>query len=140
MALGGLVGKTRKQKEEFLDFVFEYVKNSNNPNLMLHGFGLTIKDLLVKYPFTSCDSTSWMIPANNGQIVTDLGTYYMIDSKKNEKKHIDNIPVEERNRLEEYVTERGYTFELLKDYTERQKMFLDDMFKWNENYKYKGRY
>lgn len=140
VALGGLVGKSRKQKEEFLDYVFEYVKNSNNPNLMIHGFGLTIKDLLVKYPFTSCDSTSWMIPANNGQIVTDLGTYYMIDSKKNEKKHIDNIPVEERNRLEEYVVERGYTFELLKDYTERQKMFLDDMFKWNENYKYKGRY
>lgn len=140
VALGGLVGKSKKQKEEFLDFVFEYIKNSNNPNLMTHAFGMTSKELLVKYPFTSCDSTSWMIPGNNGQIATDLGTFCMIDSQKNDKKHIDNIPTELKTELEKYVTDRGYTFESLKNYTQRHLMYLDDIFKWNENYKYIGKF
>ena len=140
VALGGLVGKSKKQKVEFLDFVFEYIKNSNNPNLMTHAFGMTSKDLLVKYPFTSCDSTSWMIPGNNGQIATDLGTFYTIDSKTKEKKHVDNLPSDLRKELDEYVVERGFTLEQLKDYTQRHIMYLDDIFKWNENYKYKGIY
>lgn len=140
VALGGLVGKSKRQKEEFLDFVFEYIKNSNNPNLMTHAFGMTSKELLVKYPFTSCDSTSWMIPGNNGQIATDLGTFCMIDSQKNDKKHVDNIPTELRTELEKYVTDRGYTFESLKNYTQRHLMYLDDIFKWNENYKYIGKF
>ena len=140
VALGGLVGKSKRQKEEFLDFVFEYIKNSNNPNLMTHAFGMTSKELLVKYPFTSCDSTSWMIPGNNGQIATDLGTFCMIDSQKNDKKHVDNIRPELRAELEKYVTDRGYTFELLKNYTQRHLMYLDDIFKWNENYKYIGKF
>lgn len=140
VALGGLVGKSKRQKEEFLDFVFEYIKNSNNPNLMTHAFGMTSKELLVKYPFTSCDSTSWMIPGNNGQIATDLGTFCMIDSQKNDKKHVDNIPTELRTELEKYVADRGYTFELLKNYTQRHLMYLDDIFKWNENYKYIGKF
>lgn len=140
VALGGLVGKSKKQKVEFLDFVFEYIKNSNNPNLMTHAFGMTSKDLLVKYPFTSCDSTSWMIPGNNGQIATDLGTFYTIDSKIKEKKHVDNLPNDLRKELDEYVAERGFTLEQLKDYTQRHIMYLDDIFKWNENYKYKGIY
>ena len=127
VALGGLVGKSKKQKVEFLDFVFEYIKNSNNPNLMTHAFGMTSKDLLEKYPFTSCDSTSWMIPGK-------------IDSKIKEKKHVDNLPSDLRKELDEYVAERGYSLEQLKDYTQRHLMYLDDIFKWNENYKYNGIY
>lgn len=140
VALGGLVGKSKKVKEEFLDFVFDYIKSSNNPKLMTHAFGMTSKDLLVKYPFTSCDSTSWMIPGNNGQITTDLGTFYAIDSKLNEKKHIQNLDSDLKEELEKYVTDRGYTFEILKDYKQRHLLYLDDIFKWNEEYEYIGKY
>lgn len=56
MALGGLVGRTTKQRIYFLNKCFDIIKHSSNPNIKVHGFGVSSKKLWKKYPFESCDS------------------------------------------------------------------------------------
>lgn len=56
MALGGLVGRSTKQRISFLDKCFYIIKNSSNPNIKVHGFGVSSEKLWKRYPFESCDS------------------------------------------------------------------------------------
>ena len=56
MALGGLVGRSTKQRILFLNRCFDIIKHSSNPNIKVHGFGVSSKKLWKKYPFESCDS------------------------------------------------------------------------------------
>lgn len=56
MALGGLVGRSTKQRIAFLDKCFNIIQNSSNPNIKVHGFGVSSEKLWRRYPFESCDS------------------------------------------------------------------------------------
>ena len=56
MALGGLVGRSTKQRISFSDKCFNIIKNSSNPNIKVHGFGVSSEKLWRRYPFESCDS------------------------------------------------------------------------------------
>lgn len=82
IALGGMVGKPMPIKEQFLDTCFEIIKSSSNPNVKTHAFGMTSFDLLEHYPITSADSTSYIMTAINGGIMTSSGIID-VSSKKN---------------------------------------------------------
>lgn len=141
IAIGGLVGKSKKIKREFLDKLFTEIKTSSNPNVMTHAFGMTSKDLLVEYPFTSCDSTSWMMGANNGCISTDCGTFVVTPKKINDRKHIFNQDLEVISQVEDYVHARGFTLaELGEDYKKRQILSMNDVQAWAESYEYIGQF
>lgn len=56
IAFGGLVGRSTKQRISFLDKCFNIIKNSSNPNIKVHGFGVSSEKLWRRYPFESCDS------------------------------------------------------------------------------------
>lgn len=56
IALGGMV--RAQGVEAWLDVVFNHIYK-RNPNIKIHGFGLTKFDLILKYPFYSVDSSSW---------------------------------------------------------------------------------
>lgn len=56
MAFGGLVGRSTEQRMDFLNKCFEIIKQSSNPNIKVHGFGVSSEKLWKKYPFESCDS------------------------------------------------------------------------------------
>lgn len=64
MAIGGLVGRSSKQRTNFLDRCFEIIKHSSNSNIKVHGFGVSSEKLWNKYPFESCDSFSPGMKAN----------------------------------------------------------------------------
>lgn len=141
VAIGGLVGKPKKDKREFFDKLFTEIKSSKNPNLMTHAFGMTSKDLLVEYPFTSCDSTSWMVGPNNGTITTDYGTFVVSSKGADDKKHIFNQDLDVITNVENYVETRGFTLEELgQDYKKRQSLSMNDLQEWAKNYKYVGKF
>lgn len=64
MALGGLVGRSTKQRINFLNKCFDIIKHSSNPNIKVHGFGVSSEKLWKRYPFESCDSFSPGMKAN----------------------------------------------------------------------------
>jgi hypothetical protein len=61
IALGGLVGASRKVLQAWLDRMWgKYLTRSDGaPRLKVHGFGLTDFKLMARYPWFSIDSSSW---------------------------------------------------------------------------------
>lgn len=82
MALGGLVGRTTKQRTEFLNQCFKIIANSSNPNIKVHGFGVSSKKMWTKYPFESCDSFTPGMNANHGFTYDEHGAYREDDYKR----------------------------------------------------------
>ena len=68
IALGGMAGMSVNQNEmiNFLNFCFQTIVKYN---IKVHGFGISKVDLLVRYPFYSCDSTAWLVGGQYGTIV-----------------------------------------------------------------------
>ena len=63
--------KSSKEKEIFIHKCFNIIKKSSNPSVKTHAFGMTSKWILERYPFTSADSTSWLMTGANGNIMTE---------------------------------------------------------------------
>ena len=63
-----------KEKEKFIDKCFKIIAKSSNPNVCTHAFGMTSLYILERYPFTSADSTSWILNGANGSIMTKYGS------------------------------------------------------------------
>ena len=61
IGLGGLVGAQDEGAVSWLDRIFDLVcdQPSRLPKVKLHGFGVTIHRLLVRFPWWSVDSTTW---------------------------------------------------------------------------------
>lgn len=54
VALGGMVGMHRKAQQQFIEQAFSVLWPK-----WLHAFGMTNEKLLMRFPFASCDATSW---------------------------------------------------------------------------------
>jgi len=61
IAVGFYGNQNRPVVREWIDKVFEEVSDDNGlPRIKLHGFGVTSWMLLLRYPWFSCDSASWL--------------------------------------------------------------------------------
>lgn len=69
IGLGGMVirGSQLKATEEWLTCCFNIARKY--PDLKFHGFGITKYELLVKYPWYSVDSTTWIKRGAFGEIL-----------------------------------------------------------------------
>lgn len=80
------IGVTRelpvKEKLYWLDRCFALSKD----RVAIHGFGVTRIDWLLRYPFYSVDSTSWVMSASNGMVLELDGCKIKGRSYKNQKK------------------------------------------------------
>ena len=115
IALGGMVGKPKDTREAFLEKCFKIIKESSNPNVKIHAFGMTDFDLLEKFPITSADSTSWMMTGANGMIRTDYGCLLVSDRQKNDPQHYSHLPLEAQQEVNKEIKEFGFTLEDLKN-------------------------
>lgn len=70
-----------------LDTLFALAKK--NPVTKFHGFGLTIKDLLYRYPFYSVDSTSWIATIRFGMTFSADKSEEMYSRKRNKDKQLE---------------------------------------------------
>ena len=114
MALGGTVGKPVKQKKEWFDQCWDIIKNSSNANVHVHAFGMTSLKLLENYPFTSADSTSWIMTGANGGILSKFGTIQVSENGKNDPTYYEHLPKMERDIFVQEVLKSGYSMEELQ--------------------------
>lgn len=126
-----------KDKEEFVKKGFQIIKDSSNPNVKVHAFGMTTLSLLERYPFYSADSTTWLLVAAMGQINTPWGIVYVSEQKSREG-HIDQLPPQVKAKIEAWLKELGYTLEdVATSHVARSLVNCAYLKHWADNYQYK---
>lgn len=72
--LGGMVPEQTSWLQVWLDRLWtKYLtKADGTARVKVHGFGLTTRSLMFRYPWYSVDSTSWIMTAANGSVNLDL--------------------------------------------------------------------
>jgi hypothetical protein len=106
IALGGVAGEEcdKKSLTNFFRFCF---KIALEKKVKIHGLGITRENLLMEYPFYSCDSTSWLSGGIYGRIV-----------KWNEQKYkMNTLHYGEREKMLEHNPD----VKTIEDYKERLK-------------------
>lgn len=128
-----------KEKAKWFETVFRIIRDSSNPNVKTHAFGMTSLDLLEKYPFYSADSTSWLMTSANGSIMTSWGLMLMSDVQVNNPKHFNHMSPETQAKVAEEVAKWGYDIEEAKtNYKIRGLINASYLKNWADNYKFKG--
>ena len=140
IALGGTVGLDRKTKDTWYNTAFKVIKQSSNPNVKVHAFGMTSIDILEKYPFTSADSTSWLMTAANGNIHTRFGIVNVVEGGRNKPNHISKLPLgaEEIIQRDLWNNSELSIEQCAEDYSMRWIANIDYLYNWADNYQYKG--
>jgi len=117
-----------KNKIMWLEYVFDIIRKSGNPNVKTHGFGFTSPQGLKRFNFTSVDSASWIMTAASGSIHSHWGTLLVSEVSKNKPNHVTNrFNTEGLQELCNYIESRGFTLEELATNHVRR-------FSWNLHY------
>ena len=90
--LGGLVPLNKRQKLQWLDYLYRTYKLQNKK---IHLLGVTSREILERYPAFSCDSSSWLRPRAFGstsrgvdqKIVSALARIDALTELKKEIEH-----------------------------------------------------
>jgi hypothetical protein len=127
-------------KAVWIERCFEIIKKSSNPNIKTHAFGMTSLKYLERFPFTSADSTSWIMTAATGGIMSSYGVITVSDRATKDPKHIFNMPNNMREKLKEEIESLGFDLKSLsEDYKQRLRWNVTYLHNWAENYEYKPR-
>ncbi len=125
IALGGMVPISTKDLQKWLDPIFsKYVCDQDGiPEVKIHGFGMTSLKLMLRYPWWSVDSTSWVLTGRFGNVLVprrSKGKYlYSEDpwkvvvsdrspSRKDIGQHIATFSENEKRIIFDYFSEKGY--------------------------------
>ena len=139
IALGGTVGLDKNVKDSWYKQCFKVIKQSSNPDVKVHAFGMTSLDILESYPFQSADSTSWIMATANGSIYTKFGTVCVSNVSSNKPNHILKLSTNIQNEIKAGVEKYGVTLEqCMEDYKARGIVNISYVQEWAENYEYKG--
>ena len=126
-------------KAQWLIEVFRIIKSSSNPNVCTHAFGMTSLNLLEQFPFTSADSTSWIMTAANGGVMTAGGNITTSDRQLDSPDHIYNKSKAKLDDTKQYVKKFGFELEdLVSDPDNRTLFNLRYLKDWADNYQYRG--
>lgn len=122
-------------KLAFVDKCFDIIKHSSNPNVKTHAFGMTSLKILEKYPFTSADSTSYLMQAVNGSIMTEYGAINISDRRLTK----DNaLFLKDKSLLEKVVSKYGFTVDELATSIDNRMIYnIKYLLDWCKNYEYK---
>ena len=125
IGVGGLGQEVDKWNYfEWCDEIFKFIspKPSYLPNVMIHGFAISSFEILLRYPWYSTDSASWVKAASFGMIYcpkkkngkfnfTIRPNNINISSKSGMKdkigRHYNSLSLAEKNTVEEWVEECG---------------------------------
>lgn len=126
--LGGMAKSPTKERVDFLDRCFNIICDTpdRTPIAKVHGFGMTSLKLMLRYPWYSVDSTSWVLTSRMGAIyiprkrggewIYDEDSWKITVSEKSpaleiEGRHITTLPKRVVKQLVEYLDEIGYSLE-----------------------------
>jgi hypothetical protein len=96
---------TTEHKKEWLDHAFRHILTSQHPNIKTHGFGVTAKALVERYPWYSVDSSSHSFTAGLGTVFTPWGRVYISDRNQSDPDHISSKPQMIQDHIEKYLKE-----------------------------------
>lgn len=126
IALGGMVPISNEPLKMWLDRIFKryLCDDEGMPTIKVHGFGLTSVELMLRYPWWSVDSTSWVITGRMGSVyvpyyrVATGWQYKMTPMKiavsnrspgvKEKDKHLNTMSVGEKLVVLDYFADKGY--------------------------------
>ena len=138
MGLGGLVGVHSNDRMKFMSQVFEIIKKSSNPEIKVHGFGVTALPLLEQFPFTSADSTSAVITGAMGNIMTPYGIVSLA-RKVGGAENFYRLAKPIQESILKLIEESGLGFtieELAENYIARELINCQYLLDWAKSYKY----
>lgn len=143
-----------KSKYDFCAECFSVIHRSTNPNVKTHAFGATSLSMLETLPFTSADSTTWVLVSAFGQVWIPTGiTGHSIDDTVGVKLgvSVENIKhqtatqtyweqsPEIKKKLDDYFESIGTNIEKLSvSHSERSLASAKFCQNWAKNYKYRG--
>jgi len=147
VALGGTVGIPKVKQTPWFERCFsDYICDSNGyPKVKIHGFGLTSLKLMLRYPWYSVDSTSWVVTGRlgsifvpifkNGKWIYDENSWKISVSTqspnlKEAGQHIDTLPPTQREIVLDYIHEKGYKLGKSEFRMELQTYKLQENEKW----------
>lgn len=147
IAIGGMVGKPNKALQQWLDplWATHLTDEKGMPLCKVHGFGMTSLRLMLRYPWWSVDSTSWVVTGRlgsiyvpqmkNGKWAYDEDSWKISVSNrspdlKQSGKHIQNLSPRERALFLQYIKEKGYTLGKSEFYKKPQTHELEEGEKW----------
>ena len=119
ISLGGMVGSSTKQLILWLDRVWDkyLVDGSGRPRLKVHGFGITSIPIMERYPWWSCDSSSWIQAGSFGSIVTPEFGPIAISDKSPQRHdagmHLSTLTPAEQDKVLQALEKAGFTYERL---------------------------
>lgn len=123
----GIAGRTQhKILIPWMDQCFtDYICDAKKfPKVKVHGFAVTSLKLMLRYPWYSVDSISWVMTSRmgaiylpeikeNGDWVYDADSWKIMvsarsPSLKNPGRHIDTVPPEQRKSILDYIHRKGF--------------------------------
>jgi hypothetical protein len=119
ITIGGMVGKTKQELITWLDRIFDryIIDGTGKPRVKLHGFGITTVSIMERYPWYSCDSSSWIQGAAFGTVVHPrigaLSVSTKSPSRHDQGRHVSTLSPIEREYVEREFEKQGFTFERL---------------------------
>lgn len=138
--LGGMAkGYTTNQRQFFMDRCWKIICDPDGwPKAKVHGLGMAAPRLMIRYPWYSVDTTSWVMYGRYGIVLVPYQLKdYTVEpwpvffserspSKKQvDGKHITAYSENEQARILEYIDEQGYSVEeLSEDWTKRDELNL----------------
>lgn len=131
---------TTKFKDRWLEKVFRIIRESNNPNVKTHAFGMTVLSQLERHPFYSADSTSPLLAGAMGKVYSKKGLISLAQ-KDGGIDAFYRLPSTIQNELRKVLEETGtgFTVETLaSDYKARALYNCQFVMDWAENYQFKG--
>lgn len=119
ITLGGMVGTSTKQLGIWLDRIWgRYLTDgSGRAKLKVHGFGITSIPIMERYPWYSCDSSSWIQSAAFGSIVTPSHGPLSVSEKSPSRhdwgQHVTTLSPLETEYIFQMLEKQGFTYERL---------------------------
>lgn len=129
ITIGGMVGTPSNVLIKWLDTIWEkhMIDGAGRPKVKVHGFGLTAVPVMERYPWYSCDSSSWIQNASFGGVFTvDHGAMPVSEhspARHTENQHVTTLTDIEREYMLNYIAERGFDVERLATIYESRAVF-----------------
>jgi hypothetical protein len=119
ITLGGMVGSSTKQLMIWLDRMWDkyLTDSSGNPRIKVHGFGITSIPIMERYPWWSCDSSSWIQSAAYGSVIMpDYGPISVSEkspSRHDAGQHVCNLAPLMQEKVLTTFELQGFNYERL---------------------------
>lgn len=141
-----------KAKYDFSVECFATIQNSSNPNVKTHAFGATSLEMLERLPYTSADSTTWVLVSAFGQVwmpncidgdINGVGIKLGVSEENRSHPTATQTyweqPAKIKKKLDDYFESIGTNIEELSvSHSARALASAKYVQNWANNYEYKG--